>query len=79
VLQRRQGHLARFAGNRYSALKPLYLALPTKGCAATQSIILGRQLLGVAFAAWEETQSFDPTRLVRQDSPQKRWLLRIDS
>ncbi len=72
ALLRRQIYLAGFAASRSNALKALYQALRAKGFAATQAfIVLGRKLLRAAFAIWKGTQSFDPTRLLPQNSLQK--------
>lgn len=64
-LLRRQLYMAGFAASRSKALQPLYRALRAKGFAATEAfLILGRKLLRVAFAIWNSTASFDPTRLL---------------
>ncbi len=63
-LLRRQTYLMGFAASSSKALKPLYRALRAKGFAATEAfLILGRKLLRVAFAVWNGSAPFDPTRL----------------
>ena len=64
-LLRRQVYLMGFAASSSKALKPLYRALRAKGFAATEAfVIMGRRLLRVAFAIWNGTDAFDPTRLM---------------
>ena len=62
---RRQIYLTGFAASHSKAMKPLYMALRTKGFATTEAfVILGRKLLRAAFAVWKSGQSWDPTRLL---------------
>lgn len=64
-LLRRQMYLAGLTASHSKALKPLYQSMRAKGFATTEVfIILGRKLLRVAFAVWNGTAVFDPTRLM---------------
>jgi transposase len=62
---RRQWYMVGFAASHSKALKPVYLALRSRGFASTEAIlILGRKLLRAAYSVWKTGQAFDPAKLM---------------
>jgi transposase len=61
---RRGLYLAAFGAARSKAVKPAYLALRTRGLAATEAfVVLARKILRVAFAVWKTRRPFEISKM----------------